>query len=302
MLSVNLTDIKGKVYENIIPLSVVFQKSENVPAHSLEVKIPLFDLPDIKYIELLSDGKILFEGDTDEQVSEYSETLSTLLVARSTASRLIDSEAYPMTFINPCTEDIFSKFVKPCGFKSLIGENKVYQGRFTVSKGTSCYSVLKSFCKKVYGVLPMIKGDYVYTEGINTSEKLEISSENLRKVRVKTLRCRRVSDVYVKTDKGAEYNSVISNDSAKTEDINKVRYINATADSAETVNDAYEIIRKSEKESVVAEVEVWGFMPEAAGLDVVWDLPFENLCVSAVKCVMNTSGSSTKLTLKRREL
>lgn len=302
MLSLKLRDINGRIYDKVTPLSMVLQKDENVPAHSLDVYVDSADFPEIVYIELLSDGIVLFEGDVDEQVLELSKSPSTFLSARSTASRLMDNEACPMTFTDPCTEDIFQRYAKPFGFNSYIGDNKVCQGRFTVSKGTSCYSVLKSFCQRVYGALPCAEGDTLRFDRDDSEDTVNLPNKDIRKARLKTLRFKRISDVFVKTQGGRSYDSKVQNTAANNAGITRVRYLNASPSGADTLSDAYEIIRKSEQQSVLCEVEIDGFFPLYLGKKVVWDLPYEELYVASVKCSLSSSGYTTKLTLKRREI
>lgn len=303
MLSVKAVDIFGQEHCAGSPLSLTLCKDIGVPADSIELEIADVNIPQLKTLELFKDSESVFFGELDEQITEQSENPHTELVARSSASRLIDSEAYPMSFVNPSAEDIFARYAKPFGFTELKGENLQYNGRFTVSKGTSCFAVIKRFAYEVYSAFPRCEGDILYIDGIKSSERLMLGEGGVpfESLRVSNLRCNRVSEVFVKLKDGEGYITSVVNAAAKAEGIIKVRYLNAALGSSDNLATADAVIAESENSSFSAEVICREFLGDALGKTV--DIPEidEELYVSALRFTLNKNGGYTKLTLKRKE-
>lgn len=300
MLSVSATDIYGQVFELGAPLSVVLCKDIGVPADSLVIEVADVSLPSLKTLELFWGGESVFLGELDEQTEELSKNPHTELVARSSAARLIDSEAYPMSFANPSAEDIFARYAKPFGFTGLKGENLQYNGTFTVAKGTSCFAVIKRFASAVYGAFPRCEGDTLYIDGIKSDEKIVLGEGGVpfESLRVSSLRCNRVSEVFVKLRNGDGYTKAVENTAAKAEGVCKVRYLNAT--SAD-LTDADAILAEGESNSFSAQVICREFLGDALGKTAVLPRISEELYVSALKVTVGKNGVYTRLDLKRKE-
>lgn len=303
MLTVKAVDIYGNNIFAGTPLSIVLNREEDVPADSLELDFADVKLPVLKKIILYRQEKVVFSGEVDEQIRELSEKGHTLITARNSASRLIDNEAYPMSFVNPSAEDIFARYALPFGFKKYIGENRGYQGRFTVSKGTSCFSVIKRFAKEVYGAFPACEGDILYIEGIKSDDTLMFGEGGtpFESLKVVNLRCNRISGVYVKLKDGEGYSSLVADNEAENEGISKIRYLNTASGSAATLIDADRILAEARGKSFYAQAVCRGFLGDALGKDAhVQGVDFK-LYVSAVRFISGKKGEYTKLTFKRKE-
>lgn len=302
MLSVKAVDIYGNIYEGS-PLSVTLCKDMGVPADSLELSLSDIGIPQLKTLELYRDGVLAFSGEVDEQIEEISKNPHTELVARSSAARLIDSEAYPMSFVNPSAEDIFERFAKPFGFTKLLGENREYQGRFTVSKGTSCFAVIKRFAQEVYGAFPRCEGDVVYIDGIEKADTLVLGDGGVafESLRISNLRCNRVSKVLVKLKDSEGYTKAVVNSKAEGEGIKKIRYLNAALGSSSNLSDADIILAEGEGKSFTAEVICREFLGDALGKAVEMSDINEELCVAALRYTFGKNSEYTRLTLKRKE-
>lgn len=303
MLSIKAVDILGNEVDLGSPLKATLCKDVDVPADSVELSISGTCISKLKILELYKDGALVFSGEVDEQIEEISQSPHTELVARSSAARLIDSEAYPMSFINPSAEDIFKHCAKPLGFTALFGENKEYPGRFTVAKGTSCFAVIKRFAQEVYKSMPRCEGDAIYIDGIRKTDKIIFGGEGVafESLRVADLRCNLVSKVLIKLKDGEGYTKAVVNSKAEAEGINRTRYLNATLGSSSSLADADRILADAENKSFYAEVLCRGFFGDALGKSAeVFGLD-EELYVSALRYTLEKNGEYTKLTLKRKE-
>ncbi len=303
MLTVKAVDIYGNEIFAGTPLSVVLNREEDVPADSVELDFADVKLPVLKEVTLYRCGKLIFSGEVDEQIRELGEKSHTLVTARNSASRLIDNEAYPMSFINPSIEDIFARYALPFGFKRYEGENRAYQGRFTVSKGSSCFSVIKRFAKEVYGAYPACEGDTLHIEGVKSDDILLLGENGtpFESLRIVNLRCNRISGVCVKLKDGEGYSSFVADSEAENEGVSKVRYLNTASGSADTLMDADRILAEARSKSFYAQAVCRGFFGDALGKGVkVQDTDF-SLYVSAVRYISGKKGEYTRLTLKRKE-
>lgn len=301
MLKAELTDIRGRVYRET-PLSIRMDIEEDVPADSVNLKLKGVGFAELVTVEIFRNNTLIFSGEVDEQTEVYGNKTYTEIVARDSCARLIDSEAYPMSFVNPSSKDIFDRYAKPFGFKVLKGENKVYSGRYTVEKGISCYTAIKRFSKELYSAFPKCRGDELYIEGIKSNDVLHIGKNGIpiSDMRVVNLRCNRVSRVYLKYKDGEGYNHFVSDKNAENAGINKVRYINlASANS--NVKDADLIFDNGRKKSFYADVVCRGFYSDALGKTVILEDADTIFYVSSIRYTADEKGEYTKLRLLKKE-
>jgi len=302
MLSVELVDIKGNKLLLGAPMSITLDKEEDVPADGIILSIAGVGFPELMEVEVYRGETLIFRGEIDEQIEVFNEKSHTEIMARNSAARLIDSEAYPMSFINPSAQDIFDRYAKPLGFKVMSGENKEYRGRFTVNKGISCFTVIRRFANEVYRAFPKCEGDVLYIDGIKSDEILSLGGEGIpvQNMRVVNLRCNRVSRVYLKLKDGEGYNTFVSDIDAEKEGIQKVRYINVASDGS-NLKDADIIFDDAKRKSFYAEVVCRGFFGDSLGKTVHLDGLDEKYYVSSVRYISNEKGEYTKLKLLRKE-
>lgn len=302
MLSVVVTDVNGRALSLGAPLSLVIDREDDVPADSVVVKLKDVNLPELMSIEVYRLGEIVFSGEVDEQTEIFGKNSYTELTARDSAARLIDSEAYPMSFVNPSAKDIFDFYAVPFGFEEMLGGNKSYSGKFTVNKGISCYTAIKSFALEVYGVFPKCNGNRLYMEGIKSDEVINLGGNGapVTDMRVVNLRCNRVSRVYLKHKEGQGYSSFLSDEKAEKDGIHKVRYINLTSKGS-GLKDADIIFDEAKKKSFYADVVCRGFYGDALGKNACLEGLDTEYYVSSVRYAADKNGEFTKLRILRKE-
>lgn len=301
MLKALLTDIKGNVSEET-PMSIVMDIEEDVPADSVTVKIKGTGLPILTKVELLRGDNLVFSGEIDEQTEFFGKKCYTEITARDSSARLIDNEAYPMSFVNPSAEDIFDRYAKPFGFKTFNGENKVYSGSFTVEKGISCYTAIRRFAFELYPAFPKCREDELFFEGIKSDDVLKFGKDGIpvMDMRVASLRCNRVSRVYFKYKNGEGYNSFISDTGAENQGITKVRYINL-ASGGSSIKDADIIFDESKKKSFYADIVCREFLGDSLGKTVLIDDYPEEFYVSSLRYAADEKGEYTRLRILKKE-
>lgn len=302
MLSVEVKDIKGRKLCLGAPLSLVMDREDDVPADSVIVKLTDVNLPELMSVEVYRGDVLIFSGEVDEQTEVFGKNSYTELMARDSAARLIDSEAYPMSFVNPSAKDIFDFYAVPFGFNEMIGKNKSYSGKFTVNKGISCYTAIRRFAMEVYGAFPKCNGNSLYMEGIKSDEVLNLGGNGVTvtDMRVVNLRCNRVSRVYLKYKEGQGYNSFLSDSDAEKEGIHKVRYINLTSKGS-GLKDADIIFDEAKKKSFYADVVCRGFYGDALGKTACLEGLDTQYYVSSVRYIADKNGELTKLRILRKE-
>ncbi|MBQ7385771.1 MAG: hypothetical protein IJW04_04595 [Ruminococcus sp.] len=302
MLSVEVTDINRNRLKIGAPISIVMDKEEDVPADSVVIKLARVNMPELTFVEVYRRGELIFSGEIDEQTEVFGKNSYTELMARNSAAKLIDNEAYPMSFVNPSAQDIFDFYARPFGFNELIGENKAFDGKFTVNKGISCYTAIRRFAMEMYGAFPKCDGDKLYIEGFKSDEMIKLGSPDVHvtDMRVVNLRCNRVSRVYLKHKEGEGYSSFLSDVNAEKDGIKKVRYINL-ASNGSTLKDADVIFDEAKKKSFYADVVCRGFYGDALGKTACLDTLETKYYVCAVRYVADKSGELTKLRILKKE-
>lgn len=304
MLSVRAIDIEDNELLLGVPLKVTVSCDEDVPADSLELELDTVGLGELKYVELAKDGKVIFSGEVDEQTEELCEFPKTVIIARSSAAILIDNEAYPMSLENPSAEDVFRFFAEPFGFRKLCGVDRELNSKLTVAKGTSCFNVLKTFSKNVYGAFPRCEGDTLYIDGKKPAGRLRLGYAEMPLISLKTtrLRCNRISAVYVRTADNEGYVNKIADYEAEAQGVKKVRYLNASPGGSKTIADADRILDDSKRDCFLAVALCRGCMADALGTSAKVKGIEGELYVSALKYTFGESGEYTRLTLRRKEI
>lgn len=295
MLTVEVTDIMGEVTRHT-PVKFDMVADEDVPADDIVVHLKGVGFREFVSVRVFYEGKLIFSGEVDEQIDVQARKSYTEITVRDTCARLIDNEAYPMSFLNPSAYDIFECYAKPLGFKFMEGENKALSGRFTVEKGISCYTAIRRFAQLVYSAFPKCREDTLLFEGIKSDGVLHIGKEGISPIdmRVAQLRCNRVSRVYLKHKEGGGYDSFISDAKAEADGIRKVRYINLASGNS-GVEEADIIFDEAEKNSFYADVALKGFYGDALGKKVIFDYCDTEFYVSSVRYSADDKNEFTRL-------
>ncbi len=303
MLKLKAVDKNGNEVNLGTPVGVMMRCESSVPADSLLVRLTETGLEQLNSVELYRNDELIFSGEVDEQAEELSTSPYTELSARSSAGKLIDNEAYPISLENPSAEDIFRCFAKPLGFDELKGKNREYNGKFTVRKGMSCYEAVNNFSKAVYGAFPKCEGNVLYIDGKIPEGRLIFGTDGIpiESLRVSHFRCKRISEVFVKLSDDGGYTQRISNAVAQKDGVNKVRYVNASPESSKTLEDAEKIITESESKCLSVQVICYGFFGDALNKSASVSGVEDELYVDGVKYSFGKNGEYTRLSLKRKE-
>lgn len=244
----------GKMFTLGSPLSCRIEYEQGVPADALTAVFPyMFDIPQLAYMMVQKDKKPVFTGVVDEQRFLSVEGEGTVMLsARSLAALLLDNEAMPQSYNSPDAQTIFMRHIQPLGIMQYSCEKKPKAASFTVDKGSTHWQVLESFCKTCLDSYPAVdEAGRVCMCGRPGGEDTLLfanTGDGIRFTRFeKTVkRCKRLSEVLVKTSVDGSYSMPVQNDTALLDGVIRRRYLNASELSGNSVLDADKMIREGE--------------------------------------------------------
>lgn len=307
MLRCVLHDVEG--HDVIMPrlAALVMKIDEGVPADSLYAVFPYTETRELCGITVYDDSKTVFVGVVDEEAHERDARGGYLTVsARSLAAHLLDNEAMPCAYDHPSFSLIYGRYVKPYGILSGDSDDAVYFGEQSVTKGSSCWKVLKTFCTACYSSVPRVSSTGVlYPKGILRKEKLVFGTGGIPYTSVNEIRkrCEEISAVYVKTSNVDAYTLPVINDEAYRRGVRRVRYLNAVlTESPMSCADA--MIENGTKKAYAVRLRCPSCLIGAEGKTAaLHDEELgdrEDLYVGAVYYRMTKDGEYSDVTLKRR--
>jgi prophage tail gpP-like protein len=307
MLRFLFSDHGGEALELKNPLSMTLSMDEDIPADSVSVCFcGGMNIDGYGFLEISDGEEIIFSGIVDEvsRVISYDKDY-TRVNARSMAAVLLDNESKPVFYNNLSTDVVFLNHLKPYGIKEYKGRNEYLPGSFNVSKGSTNWQVLQSFCVNRFGCRPRIRPDGTADfEGLKNDREVVFSNKNgIKYISVKENKrlFKRLSSVFVKCDDG-EYSSCIANPEAGDSETKRERYLDATNPFV-TTEQAEKMIRNSNRDcyvvTITCPVRLTGILGAKASADDL-DFSFDNMYVSSLRYSLSYSGESTVVTLRRK--
>ncbi|MBQ3329833.1 MAG: hypothetical protein IJG87_01485 [Ruminococcus sp.] len=308
MLKCLLRDVNGE--ERIFPglLSLQVNVDEGVPADSLYASFSYTATEQLVGITLYDDDTPLFAGVVDEEERYRDATGEYLRIsARSLAAHLLDNEAMPCSYDHPSLGLICERYVNPYGISLSSRDDAVYFGEQNVTKGSSCWRVLKNFCTACYSAVPRISSvGVLYPKGIRKTERILFGKEGVRFTSIREVRkrCEEISTVYVKASNTGTYSLPVENPGATERGVRRVRYLNAVLPES-PMRCADAMIKNSDKKSYELHLECPSCLLGKEGCRAaIKDTSFKDrndLYISAVHYRMTQDGESSSITLKRRQ-
>ena len=150
MLRVHIVQNDKAEFEIKNIFSAVYNSETGVPADDFTISFG-YDQKvgeNADYLKIFSDDKLIFYGQIDEIINaENSSGVITQITARNLAGQLVDNEAEPITYYNPCARLIYEKYLEPYGIKWYECDNIPAYGFFKIDKGMTQWQVFENFCK-----------------------------------------------------------------------------------------------------------------------------------------------------------
>lgn len=307
MLRCVLKDVNGKELSMPRMLSLQVDVDEGVPADALYALFSNTPTAELCEITLYDGNDPLFIGVVDEQ--EYirgSKGAYLKVNARSLAAHLLDNEALPCEYDHPTLSMMFERYAKPYGITLGADSDEVFLGEQRVTKGTSCWKVLKNFCNACYLTVPRISSvGVLYPKGTEHSGVTVFGEGGVRYTQLREVkkRCEEISAVYVKASNSGTYSLPIKNTAARERGVCRERYLNAMlTESPMKCADA--MIRNGDAKSYAVYLRCEGCLLGTEGNRAVFsDSVLSNadeLYISAVHYRMKGDGEYSNITLKRR--
>lgn len=301
---ITYSDKTEKYIDNV--LTVIHNADVEVPADDLTITIPYDEKisENADYITAFLDEKTVFKGQIDEIIGiKSTDGAITKITARSPSAFLLDNEAEPLTYINPSADFIFSRHLKPFGLTEYDADDVPFFGTLKIDKGMTHWQVFRNFCINRYGTEPRITGEgKAYFKGYESNETIFFGKDGIdyTAIRESKRRFKLISEVRLKLTESGTYCGSIKNENPDCKGIERVRYVNATADKT-TIQTADNIIRKSNSDSYSIALECVGCLIESIGRSAVLDDEMfgriENLTVRKIRYSVGNDGEKTTVTL-----
>ena len=247
MLKILLWDAKGVRVTFTKPLKLSFEASEDAPADRLTAMFAVRgSVPVLRTAEMWEGERCVFRGPVDTQTEEQNrEGLLLTVSARSLAGVLLDQEALPQTYCMPSMSLLMQRHFAPLGF-SYQGEDLVWRGEMTVSKGMSEWTVLKSFCGFFEGLVPRITPEGEILLVPKEPDTVVLGRKKLLSVRHCLNSRVLVSEVRARTCIDGGYEMKLPSALAQACGVKRVRYVNSIDSKSRTVLTAGELLRRAE--------------------------------------------------------
>ncbi len=266
----------------------------DAPADLLRAKFPADSIwPELSEVTGYLDDSPIFRGIVDEQNTALStDGISIELVCRSLEALLLDNEAKPETISAPSLIALEDRLLTPAGLSLGGGDRERKRGKFTISKGESCWTALERFCKSFLGTVPYVDLNGLVQCGGSVSQTLELT--DVLSAQVSSLPCKRISEVWQQSCRGL-YDTRYRNEK---QGLPRRRYA-----SMESGKNPKSILEAGERDSFLLTVTCAGMWWPGGSAWASVAVPgagrFENCPVRGALFQMDRSGERTRLTLER---
>ena len=310
MLRVTVTDKNGQERQPEGVLTVLLDSDERVPADSMTVSCR-YDRAlrtEARRLNGYIGDRLVFTGCLDHIVTEKNAAGMVMrLNARSLAAGLLDNEAEPVTYRHPNAALMERRHLQPFGIRLATKDNTPFYDTLKIDKGMSHWQVLRRFCRSRYRCEPRVTGDgraflddRGETETVLFSDKGEgVAYYALKESRQ---RCRLLSEIRLKFKQTNSYSSVLRNSNPEAADMQRVRFVNAAADST-TIDTAQTMLQNSNRDSYVLRLFCLGCQTELLGKCAAAEDSrlgrLDGLTVARVRYIADRSGERSEVYLMR---
>lgn len=310
MLRFVFTDLNGKSVTAFNPVSLDVNMEQGVPCDDMSAVFAYFDCDELVEVKLFDDDKALFYGIIDEQQILSSASGEYIkIVARSMASKLVDNESEPISYMHPDTFVIESHHITPFGLKTR-GENVTFYGTQTVLKGQTNWQAIEDFSKNAYNSTVRVNeyGEVDFS-GSKKDSTVVFSNDGdgipYTKFTQVNKRCEEISKVRIKVTNSCGYNSVVENKDATKRKIQRERYLNSVLTDT-PVEYADKMIKNGREKAYYITLECVGqhlavFNSNAKVKNSICK-DIDNLYVSSIRYQLSSKKDVTIVTLKRKEV
>ncbi len=184
---------------------------------------------EINRVEVYDDDELIFNGFCDVQkITANKEKFKYFIYARSSASLLVDNEAYPCQYSCPSATSLCFKNAQSFGFSCELPE--IYsKNNYLVSKGTSCYGAINNFVFAVYGTNIYITPNNVI-KAFEESENIKhLSNYNINSYSYTINRSEPISDIDYKINSSDNYVYHFKSEFVEKKGIKRKRLLNLSS-------------------------------------------------------------------------
>lgn len=276
----DIENLNGSIITLNNPLSIKISMDEDAPADSITAKFAIDN--DSEYYKTFANdqlvkikvydvdkSRMILNGLIDEQiVSVNDKGIILTIVARSTASLLLDNEAKPQIYNSFNSELLYKRHLKPYGYIGFNNaEDKRYIGIFEVGKGVSEWQVIEKFCKEFMIRTPRIRPNNT-VDFLNEYKESDITFSNkdnkglfYSSIEENYKRYKLISEVFVRSLKDGNYDNRIKDNVSINRGIIRKRYINAVGDNKSPIFRGTELIKSANRDSFELKLVYPGEIP-----------------------------------------
>ncbi len=304
MLSVEIIEGNSNVLAEVKPLSVKINLSLNIPAHSAVVIVPYEKYDNPQYINILDENGLIFKGVIDEEQTVFSSAGKyNKFLLRSLMCLLLDNEIEPMV-IHKATENFLGrKYLQPLSLEFVPGEH-ILAEPISCELGTTMYQLMENYSKKVFGTSPYLspEGVFSFSGGVK-NEIVEFSENRSKGIKYNSYKeykrpYQQITVInYMLDNKGYKYK--LKNPNIKSYSVPRERYLDCRLESKTPVSYGEDIMKKSFRESLVAEVVCTNQLTRLIGNRAIVDFSDEEFVITEVSYSFGSTGESTKLLLEK---
>ena len=251
-------------------------------------------------LRIKHDNATVFFGVVDEYVITLTEKGAVATVhGRSLAALLLDNEAEAAEYVSVGLSTIIAKHVTPCGITNIATGTMNTLAQFSVSSGSSQWSVLKHFCRYAGNIQPRFSPDGKLLLNNPTGSRKSVS--DAYSVKYRDNRYGIISTVLVKNRvTGASY--TVNNADASNLSARRVITVPKNTGAATARNTAQYQITESQREKKTIELALPRLFAMFPGDSAEIHSTVLNLngtfTACKTRCWANEQGAGTVVTLE----
>ncbi len=302
MLKFVLYGKNGQAADLYQPLKASFEASDSAPADCLTAVFAVDGrIPVLTEAELWDGDVCVLRGIVDQQTEEQGSAGILLTVTvRSLAALLLDNEALPQTYCMPSMSLLMKRHFAPLGFSSFVGEDVIFPGEMTVSKGMSEWTVLKEYCSLAGLPRARIRPDGVIDLSGSSPGTVMLSGRRILRLQHRRSNRELISEVCARTCTQGGYDMKLSSSLADACGVRRRRYANSIDSKSRSVLADEARLRQAEDNYELLTVDYSGRLLCEIGTELIVEGVSGQFVLRELNYRLDSGGERTVLRAGRK--